>query len=315
MPSTTEQADGSTAREPLVSVVIPVFNRARQIGRAIESVVAQTYSHFEIIVVDDASTDDLTAALAEGADPRLRCVVHPRNRGAAAARNTGVAAAKGEFVAFLDSDDSWYRDKLAFQVAAMRDQPPEVAGHVCAYDCIKTGYAPRRVAPNWLSQPFSRAVLFGCTCGPGTTLLCRRAVLAEVGPFDETLRRQEDWDWLLRLAATGHRLLASPRVLARVEVGANPSRRDVEAALQRIGAQHFAEAARQGAAGTRIFEASLRLEKAAAAFGEKAYLNALSNVMSGLARYPLQGGAFYWRLVQRAAGSLGNGHRHGTTPP
>jgi glycosyltransferase involved in cell wall biosynthesis len=314
MASISERTDGSAEPESLVSVVIPVFNRAHLIGHAIESVLAQTYGHFEIIVVDDASTDDLATALAKIADPRLRCIAHPQNFGAAAARNTGIAAAKGEFIAFLDSDDSWYSDKLAFQVAAMRDQPPEIAGHVCAYDCIKSGYAARRVAPNWLNQPFPRAVLFGCTCGPGTTLLCRREVFAEVGPFDETLRRQEDWDWLLRLAAKGHHLLASRRALARVEVGTSASRRDVEAALRHIGARHLAKAARQGAAGTRIFEASLRLEKAAAAFGEKAYLNALSNVMCGLARYPLRGGAFYWRLVQRAAGSLGNARRHGTSP-
>jgi glycosyltransferase involved in cell wall biosynthesis len=305
------QPESDVISESLVSVVIPVYNRAHLIGRAISSVLAQTYRHFEIIVVDDASSDGLAAALAEFSDPRLRCLVHPRNRGAAAARNTGIASATGDFVAFLDSDDSWYPDKLAFQVAAMRDQTVDVAGHVCAYDCIKVGYSPRKIVPNWIGQRFQRAVLFGCTCGPGTTLLCRRTIFAEIGPLDEELRRLEDWDWLLRLAAKGYRLLASPRALARVEVEAHARGRDLGAALQRIGARHRAEAASQGGAAGRIFEASLHLEQAAAAFGERAYGLALTEVMRGIARYPLQGGAFYWRLAQHTAGSLNRRRRRG----
>lgn len=306
MGTPVERSDGGGAAfGPLVSVVIPAYNRAHLIGRAIASVLAQTYQRFEILVVDDASSDPLPEALAATADPRLRCVVHPRNRGAAAARNTGIAAAQGEFVAFLDSDDTWYPEKLAYQVSAMRDQPPDVAGHVCAYDCIKDGYSPRRIAPNWLTQPFRRAVLFGCTCGPGTTLLCRRAVFAEIGPLDEELRRLEDWDWLLRLAAKGYRLLASSRVLARVEVGSGAARADVEAALRRIGARHQPATANEGMSAQRIFEASLHLETAAAAFGDKAYASAVKEIIRGLARYPWQGSAFYRRLAQHAAGRLG----------
>lgn len=296
-----EHADAPTAFEPLVSVVIPVYNRAHLVGRAIASVLAQRYQHFEIIVVDDASDDELAAALARISDPRLRCIAHPCNRGAAAARNTGMAAAQGEFVAFLDSDDVWYPEKLAFQVAAMREQPPEIIGHVCAYDCVKAGYEPRQIAPNWLDQAFSRAVLFGCTCGPGTTLLCRRAVFTDVGPLDEELRRLEDWDWLLRLASKGYRLLASARALARVEVEAQPRRRDIDAALRRIAARHAAAIARQGGSARRIFAASLHLERAAAAFGDRAYVRAIGEVMRGIGCYPLQGGAFYWRLAQHAA--------------
>jgi glycosyltransferase involved in cell wall biosynthesis len=306
-----ERGQDLAAFEPLVSVVIPVYNRAPLIARAIASVLAQSYRRFEIIVVDDASTDELAAALAAIADPRLRCIAHPSNRGAAAARNTGIAAARGEFVAFLDSDDVWYPEKLAFQVAAMRDQPPDVVGHVCAYDCIKAGYKPRQIAPNWLDQAFSRAVLFGCTCGPGTTLLCRRAAFADVGPLDEELRRHEDWDWLLRLAGKGYRLLASARALARVEVEAQPRRRDIDAALQRIIDRHHAMVAGQGVSARRIFAASLHLEQAASAFGERAYARALGEVMWGIACYPLQGGAFYRRLAQHTAGFLNAGTRSG----
>lgn len=315
MGTTVEGADSEAASGPLVSVVIPAYNRAHLIGRAISSVLAQSHQRFEIIVVDDGSNDDLAAALAAVADRRLHCIAHPRNRGAAAARNTGVAEAIGEFVAFLDSDDTWYPEKLAYQVAAMRAQPADVAGHVCAYDCIKAGYSPRQIAPNWLAQPFRRAVLFGCTCGPGTTLLCRRSVFAEIGPLDEELRRLEDWDWLLRLAEKGYRLLASPRALARVEVGSGAARLDVEAALNRIGTRHLEAAARDGAAARRIFAASLHLETAAAAFGDRAYASAVGEIVRGLARYPLQGGAFYRRLAQHAVGWFAGGRGAQSRPP
>jgi glycosyltransferase involved in cell wall biosynthesis len=302
--SSMAPTDENPAFEPLVSVIIPVYNRAYSVGRAVASVLDQHYQHFEIIVVDDASSDGLAGALGEFSDSRLQCVAHPINRGAAAARNTGVAAARGEFVAFLDSDDVWFPEKLAYQVAAMRDQPPEIAGHVCAYDCVKTGYRTRRIAPDWTEETFRRRQLFGCTCGPGTTLLCRRAIFTDIGPFDEELRRLEDWDWLLRLAAKDYRLLGSPAALARVEVGSGAARRDVEKALRRIQARHHAVVSGEGSGARRIFLASLHLESAAAAFGEKDYAFAAGALLRSLLCYPLRGGGLYWRLAQRAAGSV-----------
>jgi glycosyltransferase involved in cell wall biosynthesis len=305
----TAPPDGALPFEPLVSVVIPVYNRAHLIARAISSALTQSYKRVEIIVVDDASTDGLGATLAVFADTRLRCVTHPVNRGAAGARNTGVEAARGEFVAFLDSDDFWYPDKLAHQIAAMRDQSPEVAGHVCAYDCIKIGYPARRITPNWRAQTFRRSQLFGCTCGPGTTLLCRRDIFAAVGPLDEKLRRLEDWDWLLRLSAAGYRLLASPEVLARVEVGPGAATSEIDAALQLIRTRHYAAAASQGPAARRIFEATLYFESAAAAFSAKAYGRAARSLMRSLACYPPRGATIYSRLIMRGMTAL-NPHFH-----
>ena len=297
--------DAPSAFEPLVSVIIPVFNRAHTIHRAISSVLAQSYRNFEIIVVDDASSDGLAVALDIFNDASLRCIAHPRNRGAAAARNTGIAAANGEFVAFLDSDDAWLPDKLAHQIAAMEGQPPDVAGHVCAYECVKDGYPARRLIPDWSPHTFYRGQLLGCTCGPGTTLLCQRDIFAEIGPFDEELRRLEDWDWLLRLAERGYRLLGSSEVLAWVEVGSGAPRQAVEAAVRRIRDRHLATIAREGGTSRRVFAATLHLERAAAAFGEGARVSALVAIMRSLACYPLRGGAFYRRMMRRAAGAAG----------
>jgi len=111
--------------EPAVSVVIPSYNRAAVLGRAINSVIAQTFDDWEIVLVDDGSTDDTDALLARYADrlgPKLR-VIRQENAGAAAARNRGIDAARGVFVAFLDSDDEFLPDKLQRQIELFRIRP------------------------------------------------------------------------------------------------------------------------------------------------------------------------------------------------
>jgi glycosyltransferase involved in cell wall biosynthesis len=112
--------------DPLVSIVIPAFNRASIIGAAVESCLVQSCPQIELLIVDDASEDDLSAALdAWRDDPRLRLLRHERNQGVSAARNTGVEAASGAYVAFLDSDDLWLPEKLERQLALARRQAGE----------------------------------------------------------------------------------------------------------------------------------------------------------------------------------------------
>jgi hypothetical protein len=141
--------------------------------------------------------------------------------------------------------------------------------------------------------------LLGCTCGPGTTLLCRRAVFTEIGPYDEELRRLEDWDWLLRLAENGYHLLGSRDALAWVEVGAGGTRRDIDAALQRIRERHAAIIDQEGAASHRCFAATLHLEAASAALAERAYGAATIGMMQSLVLYPMRGADFYRHLARR----------------
>ena len=111
---------GQEILQPLVSVVIPAYNRAAYLAQAIDSVLAQTYTPLEIIVVDDGSTDD-TAQLAASYLPRIQ-LIRQANAGAAAARNSGIAQSHGELIALLDSDDRWLPDKLARQVPLFADQ-------------------------------------------------------------------------------------------------------------------------------------------------------------------------------------------------
>ena len=178
---------------PTVSVVIPVFNRQDALTRAIGSVLTQSYDDYELIVVDDGSCEPLDAAK----QPNLRIVRHQTNRGAAAARNTGVGAAKGRYVAFLNSDDTWHRDKLARQIAFME------ADQNCQASCsgfalIRDGTVLDRRLPPAVSD--LDEILWGCRVSPGTTLVIQRSLYDFVGPMDETLGRLEDWDWMLKVA-------------------------------------------------------------------------------------------------------------------
>ena len=104
-----------------VSVIIPTCNRAHLIGRAVKSVLAQTYRDIEVIIVDDGSTDNTEEVVKSFDDPRIRYVKLDVNKGAAAARNAGIRLARGGFVAFQDSDDEWCREKLADQMDSFRD--------------------------------------------------------------------------------------------------------------------------------------------------------------------------------------------------
>ncbi|MFI5349912.1 MAG: glycosyltransferase family 2 protein [Elusimicrobiota bacterium] len=112
---------------PRVSVIIPVYNRSRSARRAVASVFAQTFKDFEVIVVDDGSTDDIAGALADWRT-KLRLIRLKRNQGPASARNAGLAAARGELAAFLDSDDVWHRPKLERQLIHFRN-PAVVCAH------------------------------------------------------------------------------------------------------------------------------------------------------------------------------------------
>ena len=112
---------------PFVTVVITAFNRADTIGRAVASVQAQSYDNWEILVVDDASTDNIAAVVAALAEPRLRMVRNETNRGIGGAKNVGIAHGKGSHIAFLDSDDEWLPDKLTRQLAIMAAEPGDSA--------------------------------------------------------------------------------------------------------------------------------------------------------------------------------------------
>jgi len=178
-----------------ISVVIPTYNRAHCLPRALASVLAQTFAVAEIIVVDDGSTDN-TAELLLGYDTIV--TISQANRGVSAARNVGIAAAKSEWIAFLDSDDEWMPKKIACQVAALET---DTATEICHSDeiWIRNG---RRV--NAMKKHDKRGgdifeySLPMCRVSPSSVLI-KRVLLDQVGGFDERLPACEDYDLWLRL--------------------------------------------------------------------------------------------------------------------
>lgn len=189
---------------PRIAVIIPAYNRAGVIGRAIDSVLGQDFADFEIIVVDDGSSDG-TATVARGySDPRVRLVELGRNRGANAARNAGIEAATAPLLAFLDSDDSYLQHKLA-TVAAEFDARPELEVLVDSFvkQCCPESKRPRverrnpRIACN---AEFERCLFSRELWKPTSAISCTRAAAIRAGLFDESVARRQDMDFLIRLA-------------------------------------------------------------------------------------------------------------------
>ncbi|MBV9928473.1 MAG: glycosyltransferase family 2 protein [Acidobacteria bacterium] len=189
---------------PHVSVVIPTYNRAPLLGRSVRSVLAQTYRDFELIVVDDGSTDE-TAAVVEGfEDPRVTYVRLARKGGAGAARNAGVRLARGRFLAFQDSDDEWLPSKLSQQMSEF-ERGPSTLGVVYT-DMQRVwgdGTTSRLAAPDVHSGRLlgdTAAFYQVCDLGVQSTVI-RREFLDAAGHFDERLPALEDLELFIRLSA------------------------------------------------------------------------------------------------------------------
>ncbi len=180
-----------------VSVIVPTFNRADRVVRAVSSVLAQTFPALEIIVVDDGSTDHTQKVLIPFKD-RIRTITLSANQGVSRARNRGIQSAMAPFIAFLDSDDHWLPDKLAVQAAFFETHP---RARICQTDEIWMRRG-RRVNPkNRHIKPSGDIFVPSlklCLVSPSAVML-KRSLLDEVGLFDETLPACEDYDLWLRI--------------------------------------------------------------------------------------------------------------------
>jgi len=250
--------------QPRISVVIPAYNRADTIARAIRSVLGQSFADFELIVVDDGSADALEAALAPFADPRLKLLRHERNRGAAAARNTAIRASRGELVAFLDSDDEWLPDKLARQEARLAAAGDPARLSLSGYMLRREGRSSLEARPLAEVSDWYLRLLLVCDVSFGSCALVRRDAFTELGLLDETLQRFEDWDWLLRYCAK-RPIAALSEPLAVVHMAAAwPSVAAVDASVARISELHREEAARHSRAAKRLLRSTISFERGVA---------------------------------------------------
>lgn len=184
---------------PLVSVVVPNYNCARFIEAALDSALAQSYPHVEIVVVDDGSTDDSLAVLARYGS-RIR-VVGQTNQGVSAARNRGIAESRGELIAFLDADDEWHPEKLAKQVPLF--ERPAVGLVYCGLEYIDEAGRPLGTNLTGRRGRVLReiALLQGTiVLAGGSTAVVRRECFEQAGPFDRKLSTAADWDMWRRIA-------------------------------------------------------------------------------------------------------------------
>lgn len=195
--------DGRTADDPLVSVVLPTYDRPTFLRSAVESVAAQTYPNVELIVVDDYSPTPAARTIDEdslGSSITLRVLRGEENRGANAARNEGIQAARGEYVAFLDDDDRWEPEKLERQVEAFQQGGTDV-GVVCVGQRFidENDRLTQRRLPTTTGDVAEDA-LQGAVLGPFSTIMVRAEVIETVGPPDERFPAWQDREWHVRLA-------------------------------------------------------------------------------------------------------------------
>lgn len=188
-----------------VSVIIPTFNRNSFLESAIESVLTQTFRDFEIIIVDDASSDDVHECLKQFDDPRLKHIRHKVNRGEAGARNTGIENSTGEYIAFLDDDDTWLPEKIEQQLSVLENLPAKVAGIYSGYVAIE--FSSKKTL--YTKVPAMRGdicndLLVRNLIGTPSTVMIRRACIQQAGLFDENLCYGVDHDFYLRIAKHYH---------------------------------------------------------------------------------------------------------------
>ena len=184
---------------PQVSVIIPTYNRAHILMRAVDSVLAQTFQQIEILVIDDGSTDN-TPEMLNAYGGRIR-VLSQENGGVSLARNVGIQAASGQFIAFLDSDDAWMPDKLERQVAALTAQPQLPLCHteeIWIRNGVRVNPKKKHRKRGGYIFPYCLPL---CVISPSSSIL-RRELLDEVGLFDEHLPACEDYDLWLRITHT-----------------------------------------------------------------------------------------------------------------
>ncbi len=203
---------------PKISVIVPIYNRVDLIKRSIESILEQTYPAHEIIVVDDASTDGSPDAAESIVNECIKVIRCKQNRGGAAARNVGIDAAQGDYIAFLDSDDTWLPDKLMQQIKSL-NTVDEKERTICYTNLEIITQRSRKI---WNKKLYDSSenisdYLISESQAMQTSTLLMSAVLAREIRFDERLRNHQDWDFIFRAKTAGAKFLGTLSVLVHYE--------------------------------------------------------------------------------------------------
>jgi glycosyltransferase involved in cell wall biosynthesis len=185
---------------PKISVVIPTYNRAHFIKKAMNSVLEQTYQDFEIVIVDDGSKDNTEEVVQSIKDERIRYIRHEKNKGEAGARNTGIENSKGEYIAFLDTDVTWSKDKLEKQFNILETSPADVGVVFTGVEFID--YKTQNVVSRWIIRENVNEKVFDSIGGAPDppSMFIRKSAFLDVGLYDENIPFNVDTEMDIRLA-------------------------------------------------------------------------------------------------------------------
>jgi glycosyltransferase involved in cell wall biosynthesis len=181
-----------------VSTVIPTYERPEYLRGAIETALRQTYSDIEVVVVDDGSSERYADEIVSQFSEDILCVYHNENKGLSAARNTGIERSSGKYIAFLDDDDRWDKNKLARQVEAL-EKNKQVGMATCLVAAITPDNRLVHCEKSAPSGDFSDGILIGNQIGTPSRVVVSRECLDDIGRFDESLQTKQDWDFYIRL--------------------------------------------------------------------------------------------------------------------
>lgn len=226
---------------PLISVVIPAYNAEKTIRTTIESVLSQTFSDFELIIINDGSQDTTLEIIASIIDNRIKVISQP-NSGPQKSRNRGISEAQGEYLAFLDADDLWTPEKLELQLKALQANPDAALAYSWTNWIDETGQFLRRGAYiNATGNVYEKLLLIDFVESGSNPLVARKA-LDNIGHFDESLVGGQDWDMWLRIAARyPFTVVTSPQILYRKYPNSNSWSNNVE--RQELGFRRVIEKA------------------------------------------------------------------------
>lgn len=293
---------------PLVSVVLPTYNRPERLAVAAESVNEQSYGPIELLVVDDHSERparevlETEALVGEpGGIEEVRHVRHDRNRGANAARNSGIEAASGEFVAFLDDDDRWAPEKIARQVGRFRETDPSVGVVYTGTTYTDPDGTVQRAESAVTHDDATRAILVGKRIGEFPALLVRREVFDAAGLPDERFPSWQDREWCLRASRhCSFEAVADPLLIREVGHGDQisddfASKRDVSYPL--FVRKHRPLAADYGRIVERRFVASLSRHLGMAAVSTGHYDDARRYLLRAIRYWPGETLAYSYLLA------------------
>lgn len=204
-------------KTPAVSVILPTYNRSAVLGRSVQSVLSQSFTDFELILVDDASQDETESVVKAFDDSRIRYVKTEKNFGGAEARNIGMRLAQASLIAFQDSDDEWRPEKLSTCITILNNERNCIGVFSGFWQICdrKSRYMPTSDPPNDRNSMFSALLRNNFVDTP--TVVVRRNALDAVGGFDPAMPRYQDWDLAIRLSSIGQMVfIKEPLILSYI---------------------------------------------------------------------------------------------------